>query len=300
MARNHFAKELERYGPRSPFQGGLSEAQRYCETLARSHYENFTVASWFLDKSLQQHFFNIYSWCRWADDLGDEVEDRFESKQLLKWWRGELSACYRGRGTHPVTVALADTIELFSIPEQPFLDLISAFEQDQQRNRYENFEVLLDYCRRSANPVGELVLYLARANNSENVALSDSICTGLQLANFWQDVARDYAIQRIYIPQDDCRRFGYTDGMFAANEFNDSFRELLAFQVERAEKFLVEGKPLIDRVPQIIRMEVDLFVRGGLAILDAVKRQNYNVWQRRPSIGKWNKLKLLLYAWWNR
>lgn len=300
MAKNRFEQELARYGPDSPWKGSLADAQLYCQKLARAHYENFTVASWFLDRSLQQHFFNIYAWCRWADDLGDEVDDAFESKRLLNWWRGELTACYRGRGEHPVTVALADTIELFSIPEQPFLDLISAFEQDQKRSRYENFEVLLDYCRRSADPVGQLVLYLARAHNAENVELSNSICTGLQLANFWQDVARDYDIGRVYIPQDDCRRFGYTDAMFEAGEFNDAFRDLLAFQVERAENYLIGGKPLIERVPKVIRLEVDLFVRGGLAILDAVKNQNYDVWRRRPSIGKWKKLQLLFYAWWNR
>lgn len=297
MAIQSFEQQLTQYGPNSPWRGSLQDAQEYCKRLAKSHYENFSVASWFLDDSLKQHFYNIYAWCRWADDLGDEIADRHESKQLLKWWRSEVGACYRGRAAHPVTVALADTVELFQIPEEPFYDLISAFEQDQQRNRYENFEVLHDYCRRSADPVGRLVLYLARGHNEESVRLSDSICTGLQLANFWQDVARDYAIGRIYIPQQDCRRFGYTDGMFAAGEMNEAFRDLLKFQVDRARDFLTAGLPLVDRVPQVIRLEVKLFVEGGLAILDAIEKQQYDVWRSRPRISRWKKLQLLWMAW---
>ena len=203
-----FAEELKAWGPQAPARElSRSEAEAYCRTLARTHYENFPVVSWLLPRHLHQHFYNVYAYCRWADDLGDEIADAKQATELLAWWRDQLQACYHGSATHPVFIALGPTITEFGIPQQPFEDLLSAFEQDQRVKKYENYVELRDYCRRSADPVGRIVLYLCRAFSERNVAWSDSICTGLQLANFWQDVARDFDIGRVYLPRESRLRF---------------------------------------------------------------------------------------------
>jgi squalene synthase HpnC len=295
-----FTAELATYGPcsaddrRAP---SLDEARGYCERLAKTHYENFTVASWLLPKDLRPHFHSIYAYCRWADDLADETGGGQSTIGLLEWWEEQLEACYRGEARHPVFVALLPTIEEFAIPIEPFRDLLAAFRQDQYRKRYETFNDLLGYCRKSANPVGRLVLYVGRSATPENFLLSDSICTGLQLANFWQDVARDWDIGRVYLPQESCRAAGYTSEMFERREYNTKFRALLAGEVERAERFLKAGEPLVERVPRELAIDVALFIRGGLAILDAIRKLDYNVWRRRPEVSKLAKLKLLVQAW---
>ncbi|MGE3820158.1 MAG: squalene/phytoene synthase family protein, partial [Isosphaeraceae bacterium] len=196
-----FLEDLAQYGPDAPFSGSVEEARAYCARLAASHYENFHVVTWLTPRSLRPAFASLYAFCRWSDDLGDEVGDPSRSRELLAWWRDELRGLYHGRTRHPVMTALAPTVAEFDIPIDPFLDLISAFEQDQVVTDYATYEQLLDYCARSADPVGRLVLRLARAHTPENVALSDQTCTGLQLANFWQDVARDRAIGRVYLPR---------------------------------------------------------------------------------------------------
>src|SRR5436189_3818266 len=170
----------------------LAEAQSYCERLARSHYENFSVATWFLPKHLRQHFFNIYAYCRISDDLGDEVGDPAQSLVLLDEWQAELDRCYAGTPRHPVFVALRETVRALDIPKQPFADLLIAFRQDQTTTRYPTFDDLLGYCRYSANPVGRLVLYICGYRDAERQQLSDHTCTALQLANCSQDVAADY------------------------------------------------------------------------------------------------------------
>jgi squalene synthase HpnC len=290
-----FAADLKNWGPRRSVPApSLMQAQAYCRALARRHYENFPLASWMLPRRLHQHFFNVYAYCRWADDLGDEVGDRGRAAELLGWWREELENCYLGSTTHPVFVALHTTIERFSIPQQPFEDLISAFEQDQRVTQYETFEQLSDYCRRSANPVGRIVLRLCGSYSERNARWSDSICTGLQLANFWQDVARDSAIGRIYLPNEDCRHFGYTDDDFRERRENEAFRALMQFEVERARGLLLEGLPLVQALPGRLRIDIDLFARGGLAILDQIERIGYRVWQKRPVVEKRVLLKLFL------
>ncbi|MFN7768008.1 MAG: squalene synthase HpnC, partial [Planctomycetaceae bacterium] len=204
-----FELELTRWGPNSTAGvPSLADSKGYCRFLATGHYENFPVVSLLLPRSLHQHFYNVYAYCRWSDDLGDETGDPQRALALLQWWRGELDACYAGQSRHPVFVALSETIREFDIPRQPLVDLISAFEQDQTVREYETYPQLLDYCRRSADPVGRLVLALCRRATAENFIWSDSICTGLQLANFWQDVARDFDIGRIYLPREDRERFG--------------------------------------------------------------------------------------------
>jgi squalene synthase HpnC len=289
--------ELAKYGPAGAAPPAeLEAARRYCREMATSHYENYTVVSWLLPRALRQHFCNLYAYCRWADDLADETADPRESLALLDWWEAQVHALPDGPQRHPVFVALADTIREFQIPREPLLDLLTAFRQDQRQSRYETFDDLLGYCRNSANPVGRLVLYLGRACRGEAIALSDSICTGLQLANFCQDVARDYDRGRIYLPLEDCRRHGFGEEQFAAGVATPAFRELLAFQVARAEQHLARGWPLVSIVPRELRLSVRLFISGGLAILAAIRRQQYDVWTRRPVLSKRTRLVLLARA----
>ncbi len=301
MPDTSFLNELSIYGPArsADHRPTVAEAQAYCQKLARRHYENFTVASWLLPADLRPHFCHIYAYCRWSDDLADETAGGLESLELLDWWQSQLEDCYRGVAMHPVFVALEPTIREFGIPIDPFADLLVAFRQDQNCKRYETFNDLLEYCRNSANPVGRLVLYLGRCHDEDRGHLADSICTGLQLANFWQDVARDYDIGRIYLPQDACRAAGYDEAMFARREFNEQFRTLLAGEVERARSLLIAGQPLVALVPPALQIDVQLFIDGGLAILDAICRIDYNVWQARPVVSKWRKLRLVAHAWWN-
>jgi squalene synthase HpnC len=295
-----FSDDLERYGPqvRQAEPPTPRQSRRYCRRLARRHYENFTVVSRLMPRRLRQHFCNVYAYCRWADDLADEVGDPKRSLTLLGWWEMQLRDCYRGQTTHPVFIALADTIAKFHIPVEPLIDLLVAFRQDQRAARYETFDQLLQYCRYSANPVGRLVLHLGDCCTADRVRLADSICTGLQLANFCQDVARDWDRGRVYLPQVTCRRFGYDEAMFARRECNDAFRHLLAVHVQQAEGMLREGLPLVAKMPPGLQLAVALFVRGGLATLGAVRRQNFDVWTRRPTVSKFEKLRLLAGCWW--
>jgi squalene synthase HpnC len=277
----------------------LRQSRRYCRRMAERHYENFTVASRLLPRRLRQHLCNIYAYCRWADDLADEIGDPQQSLIALDWWQKQLDDCYDGRAVHPVFIALGETIRQFGIPQKPFADLLVAFRQDQRVTRYETIDQLLEYCRYSANPVGQMILYLGRCCTPERTGLSDAICTGLQLANFWQDVARDWDRGRVYLPQTDCRRFGYDEAMFARRECNDAFRQLLAFEVERAKGRLRDGLPLVKKMPPGLRLPVALFVHGGLVTLEAIRRQNFDVWSRRPTVSKLDKLRLLIGCWWN-
>jgi squalene synthase HpnC len=295
-----FPRDLELYGPQSRAVKPLSprRSRRYCRRLARRHYENFTVASLLLPWRLRQHFYNIYAYCRWADDLADEPGDPKRSLALLDWWEQHLHACYRGQTVHPVFIALAATIHKFDIPADPFVDLLVAFRQDQRVRRYEDFGQLLNYCRYSANPVGWLVLYLGRCHTPERVQMADSICTGLQLANFCQDVAADWDRGRIYLPAADRRRFGVDEEMFAARRCNEPFRRLLAAEVDQAEGYLRRGLPLVPLMPPELQLDVALFVHGGLAILRAIRRQDYDVWTARPKVTKREKLCLLANCWW--
>lgn len=296
-----FLSELQQWGPDSAAPvPDRAAAEAYCRKLATSHYENFPLVSWLLPRELHQHFFNVYAYCRWADDLGDEVGDTARSRELLDWWTRELDACYSGHMRHPVFVALRPTIDEFSIPREPFADLISAFQQDQVVREYDTFEQLRDYCRRSADPVGRLVLSLCRATTPENIAWSDSICTGLQLANFWQDVSRDYAIGRIYLPRADYERFGYTRADFDRQATTPGFLDLMRFQVERAREFLNAGLPLVPCLPGRVQIDIELFARGGLRILDRIAAIGYRVWDVRPKVTKWDALQLLALALWNR
>ena len=274
----------------------IEEAQQYCRRLARSHYENFSVASWFLPKNLRQHFYNVYAYCRISDDLGDEVGDPALSLQMLDQWETELDACYSGYARHPVFVALSETIRLFGIPRQPFADLLKAFRQDQTVTRFPTFEDVLGYCQYSANPVGHLVLYLCGYRDAERQALSNSTCTALQLANFWQDVSRDYAKGRIYLPLEDLRRFGVVEADIPDRNNSDAFREMIRFEVKRTRDWFQRGSPLIGKVNRELAIDLELFTRGGEEVLNAIERQKYAVLGKRPSISKMRKLSLLICA----
>jgi squalene synthase HpnC len=274
----------------------LADAYVYCERLARTHYENFSVATWFLPKRLRQHFFNIYAYCRISDDLGDETGDPAASLQLLDEWERELNACYNGAPRHPVFVALAGTVRQFDIPQHEFSDLLTAFRQDQTITRYETFDDLLGYCRNSANPVGHLVLYLCGYRDLERQQLSDFTCTALQLANFWQDVSVDFDKGRIYLPLEDLRKYGVSEEDIPSRHNSTAFREMMRFEVKRARGWFERGLPLIDKVDRELAIDLELFSRGGQEILNAIERQGYAVLGNRPVISKSRKLALVARA----
>jgi squalene synthase HpnC len=272
------------------------EAREYCACLARTHYENFSVASWFLPRRLRQHFFNVYAYCRISDDLGDEVGDTAASLELLDQWQNQLDACYQGTPKHPVFVALAETVRQFDIPKHEFSDLLIAFRQDQTVTRFETFNDVLAYCRYSANPVGHLVLYLCGYRDPERQQLSDFTCTALQLANFWQDVTADYAKGRIYLPLEDLALFNVGEDDIARNQNTPAFRAMMKFEVERAHDWFRKGLPLIQKVDRELAIDLELFTRGGQEILRAIEKQDYAVLGNRPVISKPRKLALVARA----
>jgi squalene synthase HpnC len=280
----HFPTELARFGQAFTQAGrapNLAFSREYCRRVTTRHYENFSVASLLLPRRLLVHFHAVYAYCRWADDLADESGGGDTALSLLNCWRGELMQCYGGRPVHPVLVALQSTIRKFDIPPEPFLNLLLAFEQDQRVTDYATFADVLAYCVNSANPVGRLVLYLFGQVSDTALSLSDDICTGLQLANFWQDVARDAAIGRCYIPQEDLARFS-------------DFRDCLRFQVERTWGYFHRGRGLLPMLTPEARRNIRLFVEGGEATLRAIEQVGYDTRTMRPTVGTWTKIKLVL------
>ena len=270
----------------------IEEAFAACERLTRSHYENFSVATRLLPRDLRRHFFSIYAFCRGVDDLGDEVDgDRLA---LLDAWEAELEAAYSGTPSHPYFVALQQTIREFDVPKEPLLKLIEANRRDQSITRHPNFDELLEYCEYSANPVGSLVLYIFGHREPELHRLSDYTCTALQLTNFWQDVARDFDIGRIYIPGDTMERFGVHEDDIKGKRATPAFRAALKFEVDRARELFRKGIPLIDRVQGKARIDIALFTVGGMAILDKIESQDYDVLTRRPALSK--REKAVLFA----
>jgi squalene synthase HpnC len=275
----------------------IADAFAYCERLCRTHYENFTVVARFIPRDLRRHFHSIYAFCRFVDDLGDEAAgDRLA---LLDEWEADLRRCYGDNGEqpqHPIHVALRETIRQFAIPATPFLKLIEANRMDQRRRRHPTYADLLHYCDHSANPVGHLVLYLLGYRDAERQRLSDAICTGLQLANFWQDVQRDLAMDRIYIPLEDMARFGYSESDLQTGVVDDRFRGLMRFEVERARALFAAGRPLADMVHGVARWQLRLYSAGGLAVLQAIERLDYDVLHQRPALSKADKARLAMQA----
>lgn len=272
----------------------VPEAFAYCENIARSHYENFTVGSAFLPKDRRAHVYNLYAYSRTVDDLGDEAEgDRL---RLLDDFEAELRRCYGGAPSEPLFIALQETIRLFDIPDEPFLRLIEANRMDQRITRHETYADLKHYCRHSADPCGRLFLYVFGYRDAARHELSDHICTALQLTNFWQDVPIDWAKGRVYLPQEDLRRFGYTEADIAAKAYDDRFRAMMRFEVDRARDLFNAGKPLLDTLDGRARFDVRLFRLGGMALLEAIEKADYNVYTKRPTISKAGKMALMVSA----
>jgi squalene synthase HpnC len=271
-----------------------TESSSYTRWLATSHYENFHVVSFLLPRKLHQDFYNVYSFCRWADDLGDEISDTAESLRLLEWWRAELDRMYAGETQHPVFVALQGTVRKHDLPKQPFADLIHAFVHDQKVTRYANWDEVFDYCQYSANPVGRLLLYLCGYRDAERQRLSDATCTGLQLANFWQDVSVDLKKDRVYIPQSVMAAHRYSDAELFAGVEDARFRAVMKDIVDRARGLFVEGLPLAGTVDRRLSVDLELFSRGGLLVLKKIERQDYRVLHNRPAVGKLERVRLLL------
>jgi len=274
----------------------LAEAEQYTRWLATHHYENFHVVTFLLPRKLHQDFYNVYSFCRWADDLGDEIDDTAESLRLLAWWRGELQSMYGGRATHPVFVALQGTAERHALPEALFDDLIRAFEQDQVTTRYRTWEDLFGYCRYSANPVGRLLLRLCGYADERRDQWSDATCTALQLANFWQDVTVDLQKDRVYLPLEVVDRHGYSLGELEEHRFTPSFRDAMREAVDVAQGLFERGLPLVQSVNKRLAFDLGLFSRGGMRVLQKIRARDYNVLSGRPAISKWERLGLLLTA----
>ena len=300
-------------GAAKPAAGpALDDAYAYCARLARSHYENFNVGGWITPREKLPHVYAVYAWCRMVDDLGDEAgpqarpasDGRIDAAVAehrlarLDWWTSELDLAYSGQPTHPIAIAIQDTVRKFEIPKDPFLRLIHANRIDQGAGRFETLDDVIDYCGYSANPVGHLYLYLFGYSDTARQRLADNTCTALQLTNFWQDVARDYRDRgRIYLPQQDLARFGVAESDIAAGRATDEFRALLAYECEYARKLFRDGAPLIDSLNRAARLPVALFTRGGVAVLDAIRRQGYDVLTQRPALSKGHKARMLASAW---
>jgi squalene synthase HpnC len=287
--------ELEIARKLPPADCSASEAQRYTRWLSTHHYENFNVVSWLLPRRLHQHFYNLYAYCRWSDDLGDEVADPLRALQLLDAWEDELRLIHaRGRRpSHPVLIALAETIREKNIPVQPFSDLLRAFRQDQTVHRYQTWEDVIEYCVYSANPVGRLVLYLCGYRDEARQKLSDHTCTALQLANFWQDVSRDLEKRRIYIPLDALAAHGLSEADMVNKRFDARYVALMKSLIARTRAIFEAGMPLTNTVEPFLRVDLEMFSRGGLAVLDAIEASGYNTLEHRPALTKWTQLSLL-------
>ena len=272
-----------------------------CRRIARRHYENFPTASLLVPRDKRDALAAIYAFARYADDVADEpgVEGRLEK---LAAWRAMLADCIAGKVGHPVFIALRDAINKFQLSREHFENLLHAFEQDVQVNRRPDFASVLSYCLNSANPVGRLVLELFDHRDPELLALSDHICTALQLTNFWQDVAVDFARDRVYLPLDDLQRFGLTLQDLRkymlpdASAPDERWRQLMAFEISRTREFFEQGRALPEKVKPELRLQLRLTWLGGMAILEKIESARYDVFRRRPSLGRWDFLRLYLRA----
>ena len=277
----------------------LEDALAYTRWLSTHHYENFHVVSALLPRRLHQDFYNVYAFCRWADDLGDEIGNTAESLRLLDWWRKELHAAYEGRAvTHPVFLALRETAARHDLPLAPFDNLITAFIQDQTVTRYRDWSEVDAYCANSANPVGRLVLMLCGYRDEERFRMSDSTCTALQLANFWQDVTVDLTKDRVYLPLHLFDRHGYSVEELFALRFTPAFRAVMEEAVDRAQALFDAGLPLVRTLNRRLSLDIDLFNRGGMRVLQKIRAQGYDVLTARPAVSKAERVTLLLGSLW--
>ena len=277
---------------REPVRWSPEEAYAYCEAQARAHYENFPVASLAVPRSLRAHVCAIYAFARAADDFADEAIHEGRRLEELDRWASRLETCVAGGADHPVFVALSDTIRKFDLPLEPFRDLLDAFRQDCRVRSYASWGDLLDYCRRSANPVGRLVLLLFGHRDEGLGASSDAICTGLQLTNFWQDVAVDYRKGRIYLPEDDRRRFGVLEDDLRDGRLHDGFRGLMTEVIARTRRKFEEGRPLLGSLGGRLAVEIRLVWLGGNRILDRIEARGCDVFRGRPRLSGTDKARL--------
>jgi squalene synthase HpnC len=274
----------------------VEEAFAYCEARTKAHYENFPVGL-FVPRARRRYVYALYAFARTADDFADEPIYEGVRARKLEEWEQLLDAAYRGEAQGPIFVALGETVRRFGIPRQLLADLLSAFRQDTEKTRYESWAELLDYCRRSANPVGRLVLLVFEEPGDELPALSDAICTALQLANHWQDAAVDYARGRIYIPEELMRRHGVSSFDFSRGRVSDGWRELMADLIARTRELFQQGRPLCDRVSRALRFEMRLTWLGGMSILDRIEATGGDVFERRPKHSALDKAALAWRAW---
>lgn len=276
----------------------LAEAQAWCRELASSHYENFHVATWFLPRKVRPHFESVYAYCRVADDLGDEVADPLVAMRLLDEWGSMLDECYDTpqRSMHPVFVALHETVSACELPRELFHDLLHAFRMDQVKTEYDTWAELLEYSHYSANPVGRLVLWICGYRDEARALLSDKVCTALQLANFWQDIVEDAERRRRYLPAESIEAFGVDEGQILGRVFTPEFGAMVEDLVVRTRAMLREGSAISSQVDRELEVTLDLFSKGGEAILNGITSQNYDVLRGRPVVSKTKKLSLLAGA----
>ena len=287
--------ELEIARNLPPMGCSVEQAQRYTRWLATHHYENFGVVSWLLPRQMHQHFYNVYAYCRWSDDIGDEIHDPHRALELFRDWEEDLRHCWRHgeQPQHPVFIALRETVREKHTPLKLYIDLLRAFRQDQKVSRYASWDDLLHYCVYSANPVGRLVLHLCDYRDDERQTLADYTCTALQLANFWQDVGRDLGKGRIYIPLEELARHGLGEADIIARRFDRRYVSLMQALIARTRTLFALGLPLVDKVDRRLRIDIELFSRGGIAILDAIEASGYNTLSCRPSLSTWAQAGLL-------
>ena len=272
--------------------GELEQSYAWCEDFSRLHNENFTVVSWLLPKKIRPHFFSVYAFCRYTDDLGDEADG--DRKALLDAWEDEVLSAVEGNSDRPLTKALHQTINECSMPTEPFLRLIEANRIDQHKQRFTDYEELLDYCSYSATPVGQMVLSILGHHDALRIELSDATCIGLQLANFWQDVSVDITKGRIYIPQEDLKRFGVTESDIQKQKVTEPYKELMQFEVERTRNWFRKGAGLEHTLPRNVRTDIRLFRLGGEAILNEIEGVQYDTLSNRPTIKKSSKAKIAI------
>lgn len=269
----------------------IENAFQHCEELVRSHYENFPVASFFLPKNLRPYVAAVYAFARTADDFADEGNRSPEERlAALDDWQNNLDACYEGKANHPIFIALAEVVQRKNVPKQLLSDLLTAFKMDVTTRCYQSYDELLFYCQYSANPVGRLVLHLFDDVSDRHCQLSDNICTGLQLTNFWQDIRIDYAKGRTYLPLEDMGRFGYTEGEFSRQLCDNRWRKLMAFEIERTRQLFEAGRPLLNEAVPALQFELGLTWHGGMMILNKIEQADYSVFANRPTIGTLEKI----------
>ena len=283
------------FHPTSPIPPSVEHSFRYCEELTFGHYENFPVASFFIPKDKRKHIAAIYAFARTADDFADEPGmDQQERMRSLIEWEEELAECYKGSAKREIFIALRETVRRHDIPQDLLVRLLSAFKSDVTTRRYATFRDVLRYCTNSANPVGRLVLMLFGYRDEKLFEYSDSICTALQLANFWQDVTVDLDKDRVYLPLEDLRRFDVSEQELFSRSFTPAVRNLMKFQVFRTREYFDGGRPLLDAVGRNLKLELRLTWRGGMKILRKIENAGYDVLKERPRLSKKDKLMLLI------